>query len=238
MKKYVLISCTGLCRFLLLHPARFGYAGGRQTAQEPGVRKIGPYRTANEHAPAEPEPIAVSPKVDAPEEPVESEPWVDVDGSLDVYSDEELRNMASTSPEAAVTLARRTVLDKDEAERWYERAVVLSSKPGPLIEWMLHQNIEGIDENSGVLDGDAIAVYPSLLLLDVEHAKVAYEISLIAEMLGFEQGVVVEKYEKGLTKEGVDLEPIRKQAEARFAQMTADRMELLSAPWEFAAPKE
>jgi len=69
------------------------------------------------------------------------------------YSDKELYALANSSPEAAIILARR-VPNNIESEKYYEIAMALSGRPGPLEEWMMHRNLGGLVRHNGVLDID------------------------------------------------------------------------------------
>lgn len=132
------------------------------------------------------------------------------------YSDAELRSLAETSPEAAVILARRSQ-DEGEAEAYYERAVALSGKPGPLEEWMLHRNLGGLVHIGGSLD--------------VDKAKLGYEIYLTTSRLGYGADAAAE-YERMLVEANIDLAPIQARANERFERLTDTREALVATGWE------
>lgn len=138
------------------------------------------------------------------------------DHPYEQYSDGELRSLAETSPEAAVILARRSP-DDSEAEAYYERAVALSGKPGPLEEWMLHRNLGGLVH----IDGS----------LDVGKAKMGYEIYLTTSRLGYGVEAVAE-YERVLIEAEIDLAPIRSRANERFERLTETREAIVATGWE------
>ena len=82
----------------------------------------------------------------------------------------------------------------------YERAVVLSGKPGPLLDYMVYTNTVGLERTDGVLD--------------VERAKVGYEMTLtMAKFRDAEDEIIF--YEEALTEAGIDLAPMRAKADAR-----------------------
>ena len=127
------------------------------------------------------------------------------------YTEQELRSLAQMSPEAAVILARR--LDSaDEAREMYERAVALSGTSGPLLEWMADRNTGGLYHDYGRLNLDA--------------AKVGYEIFLIAAALDGRQDPILETYEAELRKEGVDLAQIQARAVRKVQDLDALREQL------------
>ncbi len=131
------------------------------------------------------------------------------------YSDDELRSLALSSPEASIILARR--LEDDAAsERYYERAVALSGRPGPLAEWMLQRNLGGLVRHDGVLD--------------IDKAALGYEIYLTTSRLGYGADAVAE-FERVLSEEGVDVRAIQKKAADRFQRITDLRSSLVSDAW-------
>ena len=138
------------------------------------------------------------------------------DHPYEQYSDAELRSLAQTSPEAAVILARRSQ-DDSEAEAYYERAVALSGKPGPLVEWMLHRNLGGLVRIGGALD--------------VDKATLGYEIYLTTSRLGYGADAAAE-YERILVEANIDLAPVRARANERFERLTDAREALVAAAWE------
>ncbi len=138
------------------------------------------------------------------------------DHPYEQYSVAELRSLAETSPEAAVILARRSP-DASEAEIYYERAVALSGKPGPLMEWMSRRSVGGMVHVGGVLD--------------VDKAKLGYEIYLTASRLGHGADIAA-KYEQALVEAGVDLSPVQLRAGERFERLTDLRQALVARDWE------
>ena len=132
------------------------------------------------------------------------------------YSDDELRSLATSSPEAALILARRLGFS-EESEQWYERAVILSGKPGPLVEWLHSQSMGGLQFSNDVLE--------------VESATVGYEVLLVVAKFGDAKDAVA-MFSKALTDAGVDLAPIQARADQRFARLTQARQELVGEPWE------
>ncbi len=137
------------------------------------------------------------------------------DHPYEAYSDDELRSLAQSSPEAAVILARRQP-DAASSEVYYEQAVALSGRPGPLEEWMLQRNLGGLIRHDGALD--------------VDNAIIGYEIYLTTDRFGYGSSAMVE-YERSLLEVGVDLEPIRERAAARYSRLTATRNAMLGRDW-------
>lgn len=138
------------------------------------------------------------------------------DHPYEKYSSDELGALATTSPEAAIILARR-LEDDDSSERLYEQAVALSGRPGPLEEWMLHRNVGGLVYVNGQLD--------------VEKAIVGLEIYLTTARLGYAEDAVAE-YVRVLRSENVDIDEIQQRADARFSRISATRKSLLAEEWE------
>jgi hypothetical protein len=138
------------------------------------------------------------------------------DHPYEKYSDDELRALAYTSAEAAIILARR-IPDDALSEQHYEQAVVLSGRPGPLEEWMLQRNLGGLVQIGGVLD--------------MNKAKLGYEIYLTTAQLGYGNDAAAE-YERILKDANVDLGPIQRRADARFARLTNARRAIVSGGWE------
>ena len=129
------------------------------------------------------------------------------DHPYEQYSNSELESLATVSPEAAVILARR-LQDNSESEKYYERAVVLSGKPGPLSEWMMHRNIGGLSRRNGVLD--------------IPKAELGYEIYLTMEALGYPAGSS-DEFAQALKEEGIDLTTVRERANSRITRLTKER---------------
>jgi hypothetical protein len=133
------------------------------------------------------------------------------DHPYEKYSDDELKSLSLSSPEAAVILARRTE-DDSASIKYYERAVALSGKPGPLEEWMMHRDTGGIVHING--------------LLDTEKAKIGFEIYLTIAALGGSDEPAKE-YARLLSQNNIDIEPIKKLAAERVASITAQRRALV-----------
>lgn len=132
------------------------------------------------------------------------------------FENHELESLALSSPEAAVVLARR-LPDPAAAERYYEQAVALSGRPGPLLEWMTRTGTGGLE-----FYGDQ---------LDVGKAMLGYEIYLV--MTAFEHGrQAADDYAGMLAGAGVDLEPIRQRAGERLERLRRLRLSLLGSDWE------
>ena len=138
------------------------------------------------------------------------------DHPYEEYSDEELLSLVTSSPEAAVILARR-VVDASESRIFYEHAVALSGRPGPLEEWMLHRNTGGLIRMNGELD--------------VERAIVGYEIYLTTARLNYGSDALRE-YERILIEQGIDLEPIKQRAAVTYEELTDLRKTLVGMNWE------
>jgi len=136
------------------------------------------------------------------------------------YTGEELRSLATSSAEAAVAFARRLESDT-EAEQMYERAVVLSGKPGPLVEWMYARDQGGIEHYSGVLN--------------VDKAALGYEVALVQARFPYAPNTTrdaVAYYETLLEAEHVALAPIRARAAERFERLSRERIAIVGWPWE------
>jgi len=136
------------------------------------------------------------------------------------YTTAELESLAVVSAEAAVMLARRTQ-STDEAERLYERAVVLSGKPGPLVEWMHLRDVGGIEHYNGVLN--------------VDKALLGYEVALIQARFPYARQAnkkSVYYYERLLADAGIPLDAAREHAAIRYVRMTRARHEIVGFPWE------
>jgi len=136
------------------------------------------------------------------------------------YTLAELESLAVVSAEAAVMLARRTQ-STDEAERLYERAVVLSGKPGPLVEWMHLRDLGGIEHYNGVLN--------------VDKALLGYEVALIQARFPYARQAnkkSVYYYERLLADAGIPLDAAREHAAIRYVRMTRARHEIVGFPWE------
>ena len=123
------------------------------------------------------------------------------DHPYESYSDAELIALSESSPEAAVILARR-VSDPQESAEFYEKAVVLSGKPGPLEEWMYQKDKGGLEWRNG--------------LLDVEKAKVGYGVYAITSRLGYGEKALQE-YKHALVEAGVDTGELDYEAQEKFA---------------------
>lgn len=146
-------------------------------------------------------------------------PVVEPGPDLAAYTDAELRALATSSAEAAVLLARHTP-DPADAEQLYERAVVLSGAPGPLVEWMHWRDVGGIEHDSGVLN--------------IDKARLGYEVALVQARFPYARQAVADAvayYEQLLTAEGVALAPVRAQAARRYARLSEDRLAIVGWPW-------
>ena len=139
------------------------------------------------------------------------------DHPYEKYSDDQLRSLAESSPEAAVILARR-LPDDEQSESYYEKAVALSGRPGPLEEWMLHRNLGGLVHVDGVLD--------------VDKAILGYEIYLTTNRLGGYGASALPEYERVLLDANIDLAPVKDRAERRFARLTDARQAIVGTQWE------
>lgn len=128
---------------------------------------------------------------------------------FEAFSDQELQSLAETDASAAVILGRR-VNDRDRSEYWYEVAVALSGKPGPLEEW-----ISGRDQG----------------LTEAEYNALRYEVYLAAAAIGGYGIDALPTLEVELSEAGVPLEPIRQRANERLRRLTAMRMSLVGRGW-------
>ena len=128
----------------------------------------------------------------------------------------ELESLALSFPEAAVLLARRSS-DPAVSERYYEQAVALSGRPGPLLEWMRQTGIGGLEFNGGDLD--------------VGKAMLGYEIYLVTQAFDH-GGPAVDGYADALAGSGVALAPIHQRASERLERLRQLRMSLLGSGWE------
>jgi len=139
------------------------------------------------------------------------------DHAYSVYSDDELRAMSVSDPDAAVLLARRTDND-DAAELLYERAVALSGSPDPLFEWLFNRHSRAGARTGGELES-------------LESTETAYEIALTtSKIVDWPDGV--QRYANELLAEGVDLAPIKQRADRRFDRLTRERQALLGEGWQ------
>jgi hypothetical protein len=129
----------------------------------------------------------------APEEEEYDGLAIPVDHPYHAYSDAELDSLAVSDPVAAVVLARRTESD-EEAKKYYERAVALTGKTNPLIEWMYDREVGGLEWENDVLD--------------VEAAKKGYRMYLAAAEFSGEPDPVIKDFKNALEAEGVDLSQI------------------------------
>lgn len=133
----------------------------------------------------------------------------------EAYTDEELESLALSVPEAAVILARRSE-DDSVSSGYYEQAVALSGKAGPLEEWMIHRDLGGLETINGELN--------------VEKASLGYEIYLTTSALGYGSDILSE-YEEKLTAAGIDLAPIQEKAQLRLTRINELRTSLVGRPW-------
>ncbi|MEM8685388.1 MAG: hypothetical protein AAGF72_18345 [Pseudomonadota bacterium] len=132
------------------------------------------------------------------------------------YADHELESLAVSFPEAAVLLARRSS-DPAVSERYYEQAVALSGRPGPLLEWMQQRRTGGLEFVDSALD--------------LEKAALGYEIYLTTS--AFEHGAhAAGDYASALQQAGVDLAPIQRRAEERLHRLQRLRVALVGNGWE------
>jgi len=139
-----------------------------------------------------------------------------VDPALNTYSEADLRRLDTA--ESALVQARRA--EGERALALYERAVILSGKPGPLVEWMATQNLDGLHWHDGALD--------------IEAAAAGLEWWLTVEQFGLAPETLAEtvaRYGEVLRGAGVDLDPIRKRAAKRFARLTQARIETVGTTW-------
>lgn len=125
----------------------------------------------------------------------------------DQYSNSKLETMAMFDPAAAMILARR-VEDDQRSLHYYERALVLTGNPQPLVEW-LNYRIGGV---SIAADGT----------IDVKEAKLSYKIYLVASEFGLGEGVA-EHYEQQLLAAGADITATKAKAERITNQIKAER---------------
>lgn len=138
------------------------------------------------------------------------------DHPYESYSDAELTTLSESSPEAAVILARR-ISDPQESVAFYEKAVVLSGKPGPLEEWMYQKDTGALQWRNGILD--------------VEKAKVGYGVYAITSRLGYGERALQE-YKHALVQAGVDTDKLDYEAQVKFASLSELRIELTTKGWE------
>jgi hypothetical protein len=130
-----------------------------------------------------------------------------VDHPYQQYSNSELEQLANSSAEAAVILARRLQNDK-ESEKFYERATVLSGSPEPLMEWMITRDTGGLEyENNR---------------LNVEKAQEGYETYLVAAAFGLSDKEVL-TYREKLVEADVDLARAEAEAAERVEKLMAQR---------------
>jgi len=135
---------------------------------------------------------------------------------FETFGNHELESLALSFPEAAVLLARRSN-DPAVSERYYEQAVALSGRPGPLLEWMGQTGLGGLEFRGGHLD--------------VGKATLGYEIYLV--MTAFDHGAhAADGYADALIDAGVELAPIRQRASERLERLHRLRMSLLGSGWE------
>ena len=135
----------------------------------------------------------------------------------DEFSDTELRYLADSSAEASYLLAVRLGWD-EEAGHFYEQAVALSGKSGPLHRFLMMENASGITYTNGELQ--------------VAKAKITYEVLLVMDWLGWPGDKYLRDVEEALVSDGHDIEPIRRLAEARYNRISWRRMELLGRGWD------
>lgn len=129
--------------------------------------------------------------------------------SYDQYTNAQLEGYATSDPVAAVVLARR-LEDDEESRFYYERAVVLTGSPQPLMEWLHYRN-------TGVMHYDADGK-----LTDIKKAKTGYETYLIAAAFGMDGGIAA-WYAEELRKAGVDPTSVRQSAQARINELRRQR---------------
>lgn len=135
----------------------------------------------------------------------------------DEYSDAELRYLADSSAEASFLLAKRLGWD-DEAEFFFEQAVALSGKSGPLEHFLVMKDASGISRSNGKLQAP--------------QAMTTYEVSLVMGWLGWPDDARLRYVEGALLEEGYDLEPVRQRAVERYNRITQRRLELLGRNWD------
>ncbi len=135
---------------------------------------------------------------------------------FEALGNHELESLALSFPEAAVLLARRST-DPAVSEHYYEQAVALSGRPGPLLEWMGHTGVGGLEFHGGHLD--------------VGKATLGYEIYLV--MTAFDHGrQAADGYADALLDAGVELAPIRQRADERLERLHRLRLSLRGSGWE------
>lgn len=128
----------------------------------------------------------------------------------DNFSIEKLKTMSEYDPAAAIVLARK-VEGNQESLRYYEKALILTGNPMPLIEWLNYRT-----------PGEKLAPGE---LVDVEQAKLGFKIYLVVGAFDAGQGGegVAESYQERLTSVGVNLEPTKKEAAEIIARIKKER---------------
>lgn len=121
----------------------------------------------------------------------------------DSYSVAQLKRIADYDSEAALVLARK-VKDDEISRQYYEKAVVLTGNPIPLLEWLAYRNKGGIHWDHEKLD--------------VKRAKTGYEIYLIVEALGL-NGSVAADYKQQMEAVGIDLTSVEQKAAETVARI-------------------
>ena len=137
------------------------------------------------------------------------------DHPYESLSDDELRALADTSAEAAVLLARRMV-DPLASRDYYERAMVLSGKAGPLEEWMYQKNAGGLQWVDGKLD--------------IQRAKSGFGVYALTARLGY-GAQSLERYRQVLIDHDIDTTSLEKLADEEFERLTLERQALTANPW-------
>ena len=128
----------------------------------------------------------------------------------DQYPDASLKAMAEYDPAAALIFARRVENDQVSL-RYYERALVLTGNPQPLVEWL---NYRTAGENFSTNE-----------TIDVDQAKVGYKIYLVTSAFGLGKGVA-EDYEERLVGAGVDIDAVKAEAEEITERIKKERNSL------------
>lgn len=129
-------------------------------------------------------------------------------GDYASLSNDELASLALADASAAVVMGRR-LNNRVLSERWFELAVALSGKAGPLQEWVANH-----DDDLGRR----------------ERLELQYEVYLTTAALGFDTGAAEVARER-LTSEGVDLAPIYERANARLERLSGLRQTYVGKPW-------
>lgn len=126
------------------------------------------------------------------------------------YSDASLKAMAEYDPAAALIYARRVENDQVSLH-YYERALVLTGNPQPLVEWLNYRT-----------PGENFSANESI---DVDQARVGYRIYLVTSAFGLGEGVA-EDYEDRLVTAGVDVDAVRAEAEEITERIKKERNSL------------